>query len=53
VLDLINPEVGPAGVGGDEAGPCTTCTTATRGKRKSNSGSDFQTLVDSSVSLAA
>jgi len=53
VLNLINPEVGPAGVEGDEAGPCTTFTTATSGKRKSNSGSGFQTLVDSSVSIAA
>lgn len=53
VLELINPEVGPAGVEGDEPGLPTAAAPTSRGKRKRPLGAGFQALVDSSASIAA
>lgn len=57
VMELVNPEIGAAGVEGDEAletGAGTRDMTTTRGKRKRDAAdSAFQSLVDSSASMAA
>jgi len=52
VLELINPEVGPAGVEGDEPGLRTSSLPANRDKRRRVLQPGFQALVDSSASLA-
>ena len=53
VLELINPEVGPAGVEGDEPGLRTSSLPANRGKRRRVLQPGFKALVDSSASIAA
>ena len=53
VLVLINPEVGPASVEGDEPGLRTSSLPANRGKLKRVLQPGFQALVDSSASIAA
>ncbi|GAB0490895.1 hypothetical protein MMPV_002135 [Pyropia vietnamensis] len=53
VLELINTEVGPAGVEGDEPGLLTASVPTSRGKRKRRMHPDFQALVESSASIAA
>ena len=57
VLELANPEVGPAGVEGDnalETGAGTRSKRTRRGKRKPDSSvTAFESLVQKSASMAA
>jgi len=53
VSELINPEVGPAGVEGDELGLATSSAATTRGKRKRMPNPEFQVLIYCSASMAA
>jgi len=53
VLELINPEMGPAGVEGDELGLATSSAAASRGKRKRMPNPELKVLMDCSASMAA
>lgn len=53
VLELINAEVGPAGVEGGVPGLPTTDAATSRGKRKRPRVGGFQVLIYSSASIAA
>lgn len=53
VLELMNPEVGPAGVEGDVPGLTTVGAATSRAKRRRPVEAGIQSLIDSSASIAA
>jgi len=53
VLELINPEMSPAGVEGDELGLATSSAATTCSKRKWMPNPELQVLMDCSASMAA